>query len=406
MSPLAVSKSELLAVLLIAAGFLIPQGYFVFRLDRYVRRKGYQSPFRAAFFLCAFGLIVVAGFMADARDPRSCWSCTPAANPEFFQRALIRSHLERLAFNLGLTTTAATLVVAFVAWLVPPHARRSGPRHARFPWQAVGVVSLAGIPASVILGVTGATTWANVFRISMISYMLYAGCVSLAKRLHSKPIEQVLQEDPRPSVLYLRPFEREDDYFTAPLNDECRALGIPIRNPSAFRQTATLEEYFFREVTARLGPFVGLGDPYDYAPPAGVARVYLPDEGWEAEFLSMARNCGCIFLALGESPNFERELRSLRDERLLTKVFAFTSPPPKDRWYARQWGRSVKKQWIRFARELSACDFEPGEYPGDGAVVGFEPSGRVIVLAVSCRTPKEYVAAVESHLPVDDAVRS
>src|SRR6516225_7119369 len=58
------------------------------------------------------------------------------------------------------------------------------------------------------------------YRLLSIWYGLYAGCSYLAKRMRNKGMIQTLQDDPRPPVLYLRPFDREDEIFALLSYDE------------------------------------------------------------------------------------------------------------------------------------------------------------------------------------------
>jgi hypothetical protein len=211
-------------------------------------------------------------------------------------------------------------------------------------------------------------------------------------------LEQVLEEDKRPSVLYLRPFDREEEPFAAPLNEECRQLGVPVRHPSRWRQAVTFEEYFAKEVTEKIGPFIALGNPYDYLPPAGAARTYIEDDGWQDVFRTMSHESACILMAPGRSDNLRWELRSIRSMGLHTKLFVLTSPAIKQHWYSIQWGRSGKRQWDDFTTELAASGFVASEYPGDGATVGFDEGGTAVMQGTGARTPAEYVSIIGQEL--------
>jgi len=63
MSPLEVSNREVLVGLSFAFVLMGVYGYVIFRLDRYVRRKGYQSPFRGISMMFAYFVMVGLGVL-------------------------------------------------------------------------------------------------------------------------------------------------------------------------------------------------------------------------------------------------------------------------------------------------------------------------------------------------------
>jgi len=99
MNPLTASNLELLYGMLFVLVCAIGFGYLYFRLNRMVRQKGHQSPWRATLFTLSYVSGLALGFFADGRDPASCYSCSPAANPEYFQEALIWPHTWRFVSN-------------------------------------------------------------------------------------------------------------------------------------------------------------------------------------------------------------------------------------------------------------------------------------------------------------------
>ena len=105
----------------------------LFRLDRKIRAKGYQSPFRllgmTLAFLVSFGM---GGYLA-ALAPGICWQCTPADNPGAFQPAFIGTHIWQFARYFSACSAIPILLVTAIGFTLPSHARRFGGRGVRMP---------------------------------------------------------------------------------------------------------------------------------------------------------------------------------------------------------------------------------------------------------------------------------
>jgi hypothetical protein len=300
-------------------------------------------------------------------------------------------------------TTGILAATVMVAWVLPVRRRRAGMRKVRFPWKTASYISLSCIPAAIVAGQIWHLHATAVYKLCTLFGISSAHCGYLAKRQKSIPMERLREQDPRPPVLYLRAFDVEEDPFTAPRNDECLKLGIPLRNPNAWRQLATFEEYFNLEIKERIGPFVALGDPFDYLPPAGAARTYVDDSHWQDHVRNLMRESICIAMAPGHSENLMWELESIRKEGLQTKLLVFTRPALAWRWlYSIQWLRSRKGLWAEFASDLQKCGYTPGEDPGEGATFGFDESGKAIILSRDAHSPADYVSTVKGWLKTSD----
>jgi hypothetical protein len=396
MTPLAVSNWEVLVDLSFAFILIGIYGYAGFRLDRYVRRKGYQSPFRG--ILMVMGLLVafVLGFYFDGLSPDNCWSCSPAANPDYYQSDLLWQHVWRFVVRFFAATTLAMIVITGIAVAMPRRARRFGPRRVRAPWQAIAYIWLILIPLSLIAVWVWDLGWTSAYRLSVLCSGAYAASSYLAKRLRAKGMKQALQDDSRAAVLYLRAFDSEDEMFASLSYDECRELAVPMRNPGAFRHPATLEEYFAQEIKRSVGPFIALGDPYDYVPPGGAERDYFDDEGWQDVFRAMSQQSKFMLMKPERSGNLLVELKLIRDSGLLDKLFIVTRPSRIRRFFPRSWSiHFERRSWDKFAAELLTIGLQPGDYPDRGAVVGFDPEGKSVLVKANSRTPGDYISAIQ-----------
>ena len=411
MSALEVRNLEIGLMLGFGSALAALWAYLFWLLYKLVRRAGYQSPFtKLAFCGAYFATIGLGGFIVSLQ-PDLCWDCTPAHDPEYFGPEGVWLHVGQFAWSfsagmaMGLIATA--IAVRFVPVRVRHGGRRqarlacaTGRRQARFPWAAVGVLSLSAIPVVALLVIAVHLKLTVIYKLGVACFGLYVTCAYYANRQSNASSKASASDDPRPAVLYLRSFDREDNGFATPTKAECAEFGIPIRDPMTVRQKATVEEYLATSIVKRIGPFVALGDPYDYLPPAGADRVYLEDSEWQDAFLRMARASTCILIIPGLSENLRWELQSIRSEGEQMKLFALTPPlyprlwGPIAAWYTRRNGRD----WSAFRRVLDNCGYGTGDYPGEGAIVGFDKSGRMAVVRTKARTPGEYVAAIEERL--------
>jgi hypothetical protein len=398
------ANQEVLATLASELVWIAICGYIVYRVDGYIRRRGYQSPFRA---MLTFGAYIVAlgfGFYSEYSAPGACWKCTPAANPDYFRPELVWPHVRAALTHFWASTTLGVAVIAAAAVGIPRRARRFGARPVVFPWRLVSrfwlILTSLSTLAFVVRKVSASTGW----RLGILCFGLYKACDYLASRARTKGMTEALREDPRAPVLYLRVFEAEEEAFATLSFDECQELGVLMRNPTAWRHPATLEEYFTREINRCVGPLVALGDPYDYLPPMGASREYFHDVDWQAEFQAVARRCRFILMRPEFSENLLLELQSLRTGGLLDKLCVVSRPAPKLKCLPRWWSlHRDQRRWQKFAVALCTVGLDVGQDPGLGAVVSFDRLGRAVRLAADAQTPGQYVAAIEMWRAENDS---
>src|SRR5262249_48354787 len=150
-------------------------------------------------------------------------------------------------------------------------------------------------------------------------------------------------------VLYLRPFDREDERFALLSWNESQQLGIPIRSLNNWAHPATLEEYFAQEIKRSVGPFIALGDPYDYIPPGGAERAYFDDDRWQDVSSAPAQQSRFMLMRPSHSDNLRLELQLIRDLGLLGKLFILTSPARKRRFLPKSWSTArERRDWKSF----------------------------------------------------------
>ena len=211
----------------------------------------------------------------------------------------------------------------------------------------------------------------------------------------------LLATDPRPPVLYLRPFSLEEDQF----------VQVPFRPADLLpfhgqaRGSRTLEQFLGDEIRSSIGPFIALGNPTDFVAPEGAARFYFSDGRWMEEFRQIACRAALIVTVVGVSDHLLWELRELRKAGLEGKLFVLTKPRPGRRAPSRKWPAMRRitppeqLSWIEFASALRMAGYQPtDEDPGPGSVIAFDREGRTIPLCSSAKSPVDTVRAIRDRM--------
>jgi hypothetical protein len=90
---LKVSNREFTYIFVPGIVLMLCYGYLLFRVSRYVRRKGYHSPFRFGLLMLVYLVMLFGGFFYASHAPGQCSECTPADNPAYFQPEMVWPHV-------------------------------------------------------------------------------------------------------------------------------------------------------------------------------------------------------------------------------------------------------------------------------------------------------------------------
>ena len=387
--------AAVLVMALLLAG-LVGYGVLLFRVFGRIRvtltRRGYKSPLvhalvGATAFLSVFAVtLALKGVFGDV-DP--LW----------------------LAGAAFLIVPGAFVAVAH---LLPARSpRTAGRRVVRFPYRGAGVALLGASPVLLVVGALAGMGQV----VPLAAVVLAAGFASLsiARRAGSGSASDVLTDDRRPPVLYLRPFRRDADVFVE-VPRHGRELLLDWLRAVARRaggRFLTLEEYLRPEIEATLGPFVALGNPLDFVPPEGAARDYSADDAWRDQFLRLVGRAGCVVMAVGVSDQVAWELERLR-ALAPSRLFVLTPAPPLEPprswprraalWWIRQATRprdrrrGAPEPWSTFTAVLRRAGYEPCGDPGPGAVVAFDADGRALVVGRRLGSARATVQAIHRRL--------
>ena len=122
-----------------------------------------------------------------------------------------------------------------------------------------------------------------------------------AKKLGALTVEEALARDRRQPIVYLRSFEADkaDEIVRA---TQTVLSGVRRRGPRQSRE---------EEIAERLsaaGPVVALGRPGEALPQLGAARVYVPDEAWQAQVKDWLGRSQLVVLRVGHTAGLVWEL--------------------------------------------------------------------------------------------------
>ena len=315
--------------------------------------------------------------------------------------------------------------------------RHNQQHESKFPYRILAYlllgITLFVILVNVYLLATGRFSFSDDLRgiAGMIAVPLLLAIAAFRSYILQKmpSASEALQEDLRPPVLYLRSFDQEmlkfvhlndsekQKYntflnyaqdvdlppFERKLYDWMNRSALLTLGGSVEAEDVTFEKYFRSEVTARIGPFVALGNPIDNLPAEGAFRDYQIDERWKDVFFEHSERAACILMQLGSSDNLQYELTALLTRHIPHKLFIITPPQAnlKDRyaWVRKYILREKSATWEIFSAILQKNDYQlPQSAPGVGSVLTFEPDGTPLILTQSAFHPEEYILPICTRL--------
>lgn len=388
----------LLYAILMSLPFL-PAAFAWYRL----RTKGYGRLVVAAFlsismFAC---FAVYFGTMGASDDPSNA----------------AMTNLQALGMFVGVPLSWSVLALA-VAYAIPSRGpkRIAGPRKSRFPrFFGWAITTIGGALALFFVAQLISPTIVPrgdgleaLMVVIAVTFPLAHYWFALDRRMRFAP---TVLEKPEGSVLYLRAFDAERQAFVSGdkavlsrYTDQVKAHMPLARGKRNRTVSLTLEDYLEESISAKLGQFIGLGSPGDDVPPDGATREYAQDANWKDRFSQLADGAKCIILALGESANLQWELGQIRQRGLSSKLCMFTAPRVADAELGSitrairsetSLQESLTKNWAVACQTLRGAGYEcEAIFPGQGAAIAFDATGRSVVLTTDASTPDEFIVPV------------
>jgi len=122
--------------------------------------------------------------------------------------------------------------------------------------------------------------------------------------------EQLLANDPRLPVVYLRSFEADSEIVLRRDGLWNKAVNI------LFGYWVTFSpEQELAEIVTRVGPVIAIGKPGEPLPELGAARLYVGDADWKAKVIDLMARSRLVIIRTGSTPNLEWEI-----EQAMTRV--------------------------------------------------------------------------------------
>lgn len=311
-------------------------------------------------------------------------------------------------------TIAETIVAGIVAltialaavWLALPRRtpRIEGDRVVRFPLRGAAF-SLAALLITVgVVLVTLALKHGPEFRNALWTAILcFLGAILVAikgtalhyQRGSARSLHEVLSEDERAPVLYLRAFKSEELPFAIGRAKGLFQLLHPtyssrLHVPSLWFRggSLSLELFLSRAIERDLGPFVALGNPEDHLQPLGSVRMYPGDDRWQSAFDDLSGRAQAILLVAGLSDQVSWEMAHLLKHGMASKLFVISGGDI-----------ATESGWSSFRARASAVGYElPRQLPPLGSLFAFDSYGRSLFLTTAAQGPDELVAAIRRRL--------
>ncbi|MCO1656346.1 hypothetical protein [Pseudonocardia humida] len=294
----------------------------------------------------------------------------------------------------------------------PRPPRPGGRRRSGVPWLALAYVALcAAVVVPVVLVLVDGLDHA--LRALLIFGTAFVLCFRMSRR-QALPQADSIEDFPTAadSVLFLRPFRGEKAPFSQSDDRHGRhRLKALVVDPD--EEFLSFERYLGPELTAQVGPIIGLGAPGDRLPPEGpVVRHYASDLSWQDDIERLIPAVRCIIMLPQTSEPLRDELRLIRAHRATGKLFLVLGPYDEPGEQAT--GRRAPAR-LRTSRALMGAQpprwtelvpvfaehglVLPPRHPGPGSVIAFRSDGRAVVLASGLDRAADYVSAIAGRLP-------
>jgi hypothetical protein len=206
----------------------------------------------------------------------------------------------------------------------------------------------------------------------------------------------------RPLGLYLRPFAADQrpvvfDSAVYPFSERPELSSEPLawlleKLPKTSRNLdgTHLDQFLGPMFRRYIGELIALGDPRDWLPRRGAARLYPVNRSgieWQTIVMDLLKKSHVVILLAGESSGLVWELRYLRQHIPARRVIMVTPPA------------SATSTWIMQAQALADAGWSiPTCDPGPGCVIAFDETYGTLLLRRGARGPQEYIAVIAAHL--------
>lgn len=206
-------------------------------------------------------------------------------------------------------------------------------------------------------------------------------------RLTAVPSAEVLKNESRKPVLFLRSFRDDTVAFRRGAHEQGAANPLPgFLAPKSFFEER-LAEFLWRE-----GPVVAIGKPGESLPRFGACREYHSDDTWQGRVLELIEKSGLIVMMIGLTEALGWEIHQLRDHGALSKCL-FVMPPLPD--------QEIVPRFEKFAAQMAEFSeiavLDSREMRNFVGVI-FDAKDGPVCFSSRQKTPLDYDVAIYSAL--------
>jgi hypothetical protein len=168
-----------------------------------------------------------------------------------------------------------------------------------------------------------------------------------SKHLKQKKGEEVLKEDKRKPILYLRSF-LDDPLASKSENDSLLAKFLTLGGP----QNLSSEEEQISFAINNFGPLIAIGNPSEIIPQLGASRISAEHSEWQDVVTDLIQASQLVILRVGETPGFWWEVMTVLNNKHPQNI-AFLLPNTLNKY------NEFKKRFESDFSPVLPTDYEP-----------------------------------------------
>ena len=153
-------------------------------------------------------------------------------------------------------------------------------------YQIVGIIGAIVIVTIVAVYIPDSFNKSLGWLALFVAFAFFIAFFKWGKRHLVPKAAQVLADDTRPPILYLRSFAEE--------------------------ASVTVEEEDLADMMQEVGPFIAIGRPEDELPPLGAARFWVADDDWQGFIKNLLEDAALVLVMAGKTEGLNWELRQCR----------------------------------------------------------------------------------------------
>jgi hypothetical protein len=218
---------------------------------------------------------------------------------------------------------------------------------------------------------------------TMVFYTLIAGVVFVGYRLSMESAESRIARDDRAPILYLRAFEDDGRSSFNPTGLAAQVLGVQaahfLLNINPFRiirmaatAPADTAEEQMADYFRGYGPLVAIGRPGERFPLGGAARIYVPDDAWQATVIDFMHKSQFVVIQPAETSGVwwevERLLETLPPAQVLLCLVNFRGKENRYTLFRWRFEETTGRELPRSLGDATFCcfrdDWRPLMLPG------------------------------------------